>query len=561
MEEDLILGKLIGSGGYGSVYHGRYNLRRVAVKKFDFTEQDAKLAAAAVKLEIDLLERLRDRYIIQFYATAYHENRLVLIMEFADGGSLKGAIESGRLDVAGNGAWDEKMRISRDIARGLHFIHAQKILHRDLKSANVLLTKRLDVRLADFGLAVVKTQSSSKSTGTGGDESAKGTIRWMAPEIFGVPPRYSTKSDMYALGMVMWEMAARCTLPFKDHYQNNVLIPLIERGNREILPDDTPTDYRHWVERCWEHDRFKRPEAFELFAGDDEDEDDALDASVLSGSNSFGNGTTVDISINFNSMNLGNSATLVQPPSPKVVAPSAASTTKPPSGPSFGPDSNESVKQAKAILDALIKAEGGNLKGVKTLRAIWDHGTGIEKIQPKEFSALLQSAESGHIQSQYCVAQLYHRGRGVDESEPDAARWFQKAADQGHAPSQTMLAWMYDDGSYDFKQDLNQAAKWYRKAANQGYCIAQSCLGLMYASGRGVRQDYARAVEWYHKASEQGYAPAQSNLGYMYEHGRGVEKNNEKAALWYGKAAEQGNLIAQDNLNNILEKMEEEKEE
>ncbi|KAG0233142.1 hypothetical protein BGW41_001622 [Actinomortierella wolfii] len=570
MDANLTVGKLIGSGGYGSVYHGRWNLRKVAVKKFDFTKQDAQAVDQAVKHEIELLERLRDTNIIQFFGTTYHENRLVLVMEFADGGSLKGAIDSGRL-AAGNNPWEEKMRIARDIARGLHFIHTSRILHRDLKSANVLLTKHMDVKLADFGLAVIKSHTSSNSVAAaGGNESAKGTVRWMAPEIFAARPVYSTKSDMYALGMVMWEMAAECTVPFKDHTDTYLLIRLIENGVREILPDGTPADYRGWVERCWEHDRSKRPDASELFVGEQDDEDEAIDLRSLAGSSGFDNGsTTLTLSsLDLQSLNIkdlsSNGAqstlTLTDHSNDLSTTETSGTTTTPPPGPVFSSVDNESVQQAKALLEALTMAESGNLDGVMTLREIWNQGIGIDKINPNEFSAFLLAAQQGHVQSQYCVAQLFHRGRGTEEeSDRDAAYWFHKAAEKGHAPSQTMLAWMYDDGSEGVRQDLRLAAKWYRKAADQGYCIAQACLGLMYASDRGgVRLDYARAIEWYRKAAEQGYAPGQSNLGFMYENGRGVPKDFKQAALWYGKAADQGNVTAAENLSQLLNKIESE---
>ncbi|KAG0233141.1 hypothetical protein BGW41_001621 [Actinomortierella wolfii] len=567
MDANLTIGKLIGSGKYGSVYHGRWNLRTVAVKKFDFTKQDAQAVDQAVKQEIEILERLRDAHIIQFYGTTYHENRLVLIMDFAEGGSLKDAIDSGRL-AAGTNAWEERMRIARDIARGLHFIHTSRILHRDLKSANVLLTKHMDVKLADFGLAVIKSHSSSKFVAAaGGNESVKGAVRWMAPEIFAARPVYSTKSDMYALGMVMWEMAAGCTVPFKDHTNTHLLSTLIKNGEREILPNGTPSNYRGWVKRCWESDPSKRPDARELFVSEQEAEDNAIDPRSLAGADGYGNGTTLTLSsLDLQSLNLrdstsGNAQLPPRATTHKSNTPTSEKSGKatPSSGPVFISSNSESIRQAKALLEALTMAENGNLKGVTTLEETWSHGTGIDKIHQNEFSAFLHAAQRGHVQSQYCVAQLFHRGRGTKESDRDAADWFQKAAEKGHAPSQTALASMYENGSEDVKVDLSLAAKWNRKAADQGYCVAQTCLGSMYRTNQGVKGDISQAVELYQKAANQGYAPAQANLGMAYELGIGVRKDFKKAALWYGKAADQGHSYAKASLSRLPKKIVNEK--
>ncbi|KAG0236479.1 hypothetical protein BGW42_003385 [Actinomortierella wolfii] len=565
MDANLTIGNLIGSGKYGSVYHGRWNLRKVAVKKFDFTKQDAQTVDQAVKQEIEILERLRDAHIIQFYGTTYHENRLVLIMEFAEGGSLKGAIDSGRL-AAGTNAWEERMRIARDIARGLHFIHTLRILHRDLKSANVLLTKHMDVKLADFGLAIIKTHSSSKSVAAaGGNESVKGAVRWMAPEIFAARPVYSTKSDIYALGMVMWEMAAGCTVPFKGHTNTHHLSTLIKNGEREILPNGTPSNYRGWVKRCWEPDPSKRPDASELFVSELDNEDNAIDPRNLAGSNGYG--TTLSLSsLGLQSPNLRDSTSSnAQLPPTATTRKSNPSTAEksgkasPSSGPVFTSADNESIRQAKALLEALTMAESGNFKGVATLEEIWSQGTRIDKIHQNEFSAFLHAAQRGHVQSQYCVALLFHRGYGTKESDRDAVDWFQKAAEKGHAPSQTALASMYENGSENVKVDLSLAAKWYRKAADQGYCVAQTCLGSMYRTNQGVKGDISQVVELYQKAANQGYAPAQVNLGTAYEQGFGVRKDFKKAALWYGKAADQGHPYAKVSLSQLPKRMMTEK--
>ncbi|KAG0247653.1 hypothetical protein DFQ27_001776, partial [Actinomortierella ambigua] len=118
----------------------------------------------------------------------------------------------------------------------------------------------MEVKLCDFGLAVVK-----KSIGSHTTEVMRGTVRWLAPELLrAAKPSYTNKSDIYALGMVMWEMAAMCTLPFKTIDNNFVVAEAVHGGEREKLPDSTPPDYQHWVELCWRQDLANRPQAHEV---------------------------------------------------------------------------------------------------------------------------------------------------------------------------------------------------------------------------------------------------------------------------------------------------------
>ncbi|KAG0217517.1 hypothetical protein BGW41_000555, partial [Actinomortierella wolfii] len=171
-----------------------------------------------IENEIQLLRQLKNhRHIIQFFGAAYHNDDVWLITDYAECGSLKLAIDANYLTD-----WEDKRRIAQEIASGLEYIHYKNILHRDLKSANVLLTSRKEVKLCDFGLAVVKGLSTIPE-----NVALCGTIRWMAPELLDGSPQYSTKSDIYAFGMVMWEMAAMCTKPFASMANPDVVKAVI----------------------------------------------------------------------------------------------------------------------------------------------------------------------------------------------------------------------------------------------------------------------------------------------------------------------------------------------
>ncbi|KAF9977544.1 hypothetical protein BGZ73_005673 [Actinomortierella ambigua] len=506
----LFVGPRIGSGSYGSVYQAHWQGRSVAIKKF-FVAQAGASAVCPIKQEIDLLESLRDKHIIQFYGQTEHEGQLVLVMEYADGGTLAGAIKNGLLKHD----WPNKTRIAQEIARGLAYIHYKKILHRDLKSVNVLLTQQREVKLCDFGLATVKSRSISMST-----SSTKGTPRWMAPELLTTKPKYSTKSDMFAFGVVMWEMAADCTRPFQEQVNVKDVMTHVAKGKREKLPSDTPAEYRKWVERCWDQDPAKRPEANEMTVmtlGEPTHDDEVVDGAEGSKDDSNVFLDAYSRSIQYSRVESSEKA---------------------------GDVHGQSADGPKALL---ARANGGDLEALLQLAVKYEKGNGVEQNDAKAFEWYRRGADMGSIEAQYKVGICYKNGRGTPENQATAVQWLQQAAEGGHAVAQATLGSMYEDG-HGVKQDYDQAAMWYRKSADQGHATAQCNLGMMYQSGRGVQQDYGQAAEWYRKSADQGDATAQCKLGVLYQNGAGVKKNDEQAAMWYHKSADQGDATAQNRL-------------
>src|SRR5262249_41509438 len=100
--------------------------------------------------------------------------------------------------------WPIRFQIALDVSYGLRDLHERAILHRDLKSLNILLDDRLRAKLTDFGLAKLKQETAATKA-----SEAKGTPQWMAPELFEDEPQMTEKSDVYSLGMVLWELASR----------------------------------------------------------------------------------------------------------------------------------------------------------------------------------------------------------------------------------------------------------------------------------------------------------------------------------------------------------------
>src|SRR5688572_22857861 len=197
-----------------------------------------------LKEEANVLERAKNRYIIQFYCIDEYEGSPVMITDFADMGSLSKVLENNKIQLD----WDTRWRFAEDIASGINFLHNMDVVHRDLKSDNVLLTKTMEIKLCDFGLARVKENFTSKSMFS--TTYATGTLPWMAPELFGLNPKFGRKSDIYAYGMILWEIASRNTKPFKSYHQF-AISAITQNGIREEIPNETPTAFRNIIEKCW----------------------------------------------------------------------------------------------------------------------------------------------------------------------------------------------------------------------------------------------------------------------------------------------------------------------
>ncbi|KAF9161894.1 hypothetical protein DFQ26_004041 [Actinomortierella ambigua] len=542
----LVLGTKLGSGTSGVVYQAQYGDQPCAAKALVVSQSE--LDRKTIDREISVLQRLRFRHVIQLYRTHEQNDRIYILMELAEKGSLAQAINKGHL---ANNDWVTKRRLAHEIARGLAYIHQEGVLHRVLKSANVLLTKHMEVKLAGFGLAQIRSMASAASSADGKDSTkAAGALRWVAPELlYAGEPRYSTKSDVYSLGVVMWEMAADCTKPFKDQ-SNEALVALsVKNGRREQLPGETPSEYRTWVERCWAQDPGDRPSADEILVHDESIEESGdTDESFLDlGSSGIGLAHVPEASNRsdevFEQDAMGLDRTYE---SGQDFVSSNASTT---------------VTWYRRATD------GGSAEAQLVLGNMYTSGYGVKEDTSEAAIWYKMAAKQGNHEAQIILGQWYALGRGVIQSDEHAVKWFTLAAEQGNPVAQTKLGQMYLDRYFQrfvgnevawctkliwegqgVDQNDVEAVKWFTKAAEQGDENAQHNLGVMYEYGQGVDQNNAEAAKWYTMAAEQGDVNAQINLGWMYALGQGVDQSDGDAVKWYTKAAEKGDSGAQNYL-------------
>ncbi|GLT90453.1 hypothetical protein SLE2022_083850 [Rubroshorea leprosula] len=238
--EDLHIGDRTGLGSYGEVYHADWNDMEVAVKKF--LDQDFSGAALAeFKREVRIMRRLRHPNVVLFMGAVTRPPNRSIITEFLPRGSLYKILHHPNCQI------DEKRRIKMalDVARGMNCLHTSvpTIVHWDLKSPNLLVDKKWNVNVCDFGLSRLKhnTFLSSKSTA--------GTPEWMAPELLRNEPS-NEKCDVYSFGVILWELAT-LRLPWSGMNPMQV-VGAVGFQNRRL---DIPTEVDPLVARiiwgCW----------------------------------------------------------------------------------------------------------------------------------------------------------------------------------------------------------------------------------------------------------------------------------------------------------------------
>ncbi len=261
---------LLGQGSFGAVYKGRWQNIDVAVKSLTMhlTEKQRK----ALKREIRVHQELRHPNIVLLYGITHPHNQLII--EYCALGSLRMVLDNERQSLP----LKLKLEIALGIAKGLAYLHSMNIVHGDIKSPNILLNQDLTPKIADFGFA---KQLSTDSIGS--ESAGKGSIRWMAPELFQLGARPTRESDMYSFATVLWEILTG-KLPFATT-EVRYISGLVTQGEHEVIPDNPPNNCRDVLESCWKLEPRERMSAQTAV--------DRLTPSQSSGSTLFGRGPNI----------------------------------------------------------------------------------------------------------------------------------------------------------------------------------------------------------------------------------------------------------------------------
>ncbi|XP_068638943.1 serine/threonine/tyrosine-protein kinase HT1-like [Aristolochia californica] len=251
----LLIGRKFASGRHSRIYRGIYKQIDVAIKLISQPEEDEDLAAALERQftsEVAFLFRLKHPNIITFVAACKKPPVFCIITEYLAGGSLRQYLHKQEPYSLPHKL---VVRLALDIARGMHYLHSQGILHRDLKSENLLVGEDMCVKVADFGISCLESQCGSGKGFTG-------TYRWMAPEMI-KEKHHTRKVDVYSFGIVLWELLTALT-PFQDMTPEQAAFAVSQKNARPPLPATCPLAFSHLINKCWSTNPDKRPQFEEI---------------------------------------------------------------------------------------------------------------------------------------------------------------------------------------------------------------------------------------------------------------------------------------------------------
>ncbi|RLN95214.1 hypothetical protein BBJ28_00009647 [Nothophytophthora sp. Chile5] len=208
------LGAVLNRGGFGEVYRGRYRNQDVAIKVLLPEKRKDLKYIEAFLAEVRLMATMDHPQIVQFIGVAWESlSDLYCVTEFMAGGDLRSLLKDYLANGVPQGMDASKVQIAYQVAYALTYLHSLNpvVLHRDLKSRNILLTTSLDAKLTDFGASRIR----SDATMTAG----VGSSLWMAPEVM-MGKRYDEKADVFSLGVVLSELDTH-ELPYSHAKENS----------------------------------------------------------------------------------------------------------------------------------------------------------------------------------------------------------------------------------------------------------------------------------------------------------------------------------------------------
>lgn len=270
--DEVEICEFLGKGGSTSVYRGVVRGLSIAVKVFDLSFSDRR-DRESVQREIGFMQTLRHRHIVGYLGVRQVDKTLYLYMEYFMA-TLHHLITK-RRDASNVFDVSEVSAFAVQLARALKYLHtrSEPIIHRDLKSENVFIYRMTDkqyvLKLGDFGESTTVERKSIFHQRLMRSVCNVGTTEFRAPELWGKSKGYNTKVDVWAFGMVLFELIT-LDIPYRLEGLNRFAIPAyIAEGNRPQLPPQTPPTFAPIVKlfnRCSEAAPSARPTAKELVA-------------------------------------------------------------------------------------------------------------------------------------------------------------------------------------------------------------------------------------------------------------------------------------------------------
>jgi len=247
---------LLGTGRFGAVYRGTYRGQTVAVKHLQNVNGKYEL-----QKEFDIMSSMRSPRVVYFYGVVLSETMTAyMVMSYC----AKGALTSVLRDLLFDLSWPLVFKWCRQIVQGVSDLHNWKpqIIHRDLKSLNLLIDEYDDCVVSDFGISRFVVDDNLSTLG-----KLRGTYAYCAPEIYlGAPA--TVKSDVFSLGIIFWELATRCVTgeyirPYSEFrhliIDFQIIIQVAKDKLRPTIPQGCPEVFANLIRLCWDAQDDIRP--------------------------------------------------------------------------------------------------------------------------------------------------------------------------------------------------------------------------------------------------------------------------------------------------------------
>ncbi|XP_016106179.1 tyrosine-protein kinase fynb-like [Sinocyclocheilus grahami] len=243
--ESLQLIKRLGNGQFGEVWIGTWNGNtKVAVK----TLKPGTMSPESFLEEAQIMKKLRHDKLVQLYAVV-SEEPIYIVTEYMGKGSLLDFLKDGEGRAL---KLPNIVDMAAQVAAGMAYIERMNYIHRDLRSANILVGDNLVCKIADFGLARLIEDNEYTAR-----QGAKFPIKWTAPEaaLYG---KFTIKSDVWSFGILLTELVTKGRVPYPG-MNNREVLEQVERGYRMPSPQDCPSSLHELMVQCWKKDAEERP--------------------------------------------------------------------------------------------------------------------------------------------------------------------------------------------------------------------------------------------------------------------------------------------------------------
>lgn len=599
---NYIVTRRIKAGGMGVVFEGEQSWgsrRKVAIKQLLENLRDDDMIRRRFIREAEILEMLDDPRIVKILGFDHEQD--AFIMEFIEGETLSDILKQ---DPHAFRKPDVLVRFMTELLDAFAYAHnvvltindrAEKgIVHRDIKPSNIIVQPDMRPKILDFGISRI---ASFQSTLTD-PKMQMGSVPFMSPEQIVSPTDVDWRSDIYSMGVTLWEMLAARS-PYPRVTTHEIVVEVQRQIRFEPLPSllDTLPDMQP-------HERAFLAQIDAVIAGatakDRADRYQHCHQMRDELRNALTSPVSRPASVNapvsavlpaalVNRPDLDD-ATLIQAapprPTPPVAKSRKATLTKPlrlPEPVAAAPEPAAAPTPEPALVAQTPITPDGTLQPVadpvvaarnRAARQsgvpVWAYavvvgvlllGGGVwwfagSSVTSSEAKPVYQPSTAPVATEQTMAAMAtadscfevgndyYSALNGTPKDYKQAAIWYTKSAEMGNSYSQNMLGVMYQFGQ-GVAKDLPQAVTWFEASARQGNAEGQKNLGGMYYFGMGVQKDYPTALKWFLASAEQGNAESRANLGIMYEEGLGVAVDDDEAMKWYLRSANQDFARAQ----------------